>query len=172
MRLMGAGASIAAFGSLAACSGSNAQTSAGVLRSELTRDAAFWADVRGKFVFDPALSLMNVGTSGSMPREVLEYYNEENVAAAKSAAGGYGNLSAERARVAAGLGADPDELVFSFNTSDGMCQAILGLEWQPGDVVVTTNHEHGGGNTPLNIARDRYGLEIHRVEMPTAGTRT
>ena len=172
MRLMGAGASIAAFGSLAACSGSNAQTTAGVLRSELTREAAFWSDVSSKFVFDPSVSLMNVGTSGSMPRAVLEHYNEEDIAAAKSAAGGYGNLSAERSRVAPGLGADPDELVFSFNTSDGMCQAILGLEWQPGDVVVTTNHEHGGGNTPLNIAKDRYGLEIHRVELPTGDDQT
>ena len=34
-------------------------------------------------------------------------------------------------------------------------------------VVVTTNHEHGGGNTPLEIARHRFGIEIHRVALPT-----
>ena len=53
-----------------------------------------------------------------------------------------------------------------------MCHAILGIPWEAGDVVVTTNHEHGGGNTPLAIAADRYGVEISRVELPVGNDQT
>ncbi|MDX3907951.1 MAG: aminotransferase class V-fold PLP-dependent enzyme [Pigmentiphaga sp.] len=174
MRFVGVSSGLAMLGPLAGCGDSNAQSqsAADTLRDTLTRESGFWADVRARFVLDPNFTFMNVGTSGSMPREVLDHYSEENMAAAVSAAGGYGNLLEERTRVAPGLGADPDELVFSYNTSAGMCVSILGLDWQRGDVVVTTNHEHGGGNTPLNIARDRYGIEIERVALPTGDNQT
>ena len=171
MRAVGGGAGMVALGSLAGCgSSSNAATPLEEMRHNLTRDAGFWADVRSKFVFPQSTALMNVGTSGSMPQPVLDRYQQETLDAAMRASGGYGNLSAERTLVAEGLGADPDELVFSYNTSDGMCQSLLGLDWQAGDVIVTTNHEHGGGNTPLNIAVDRYGIVVDRVALPTGET--
>jgi isopenicillin-N epimerase len=167
MRVLGAGAGLAALGPLVGCgSSSNAATPIETLRADLV-SMGMSNQVRGGFVFPDPRLIMNVGTSGSMPQRVLDRYQQENLEAARLAPGGYGNLAQERAAVAPGLGMDPDELVFSYNTSDGMCQIILGLEWQPGDVVVTTNHEHGGGNTPLNIAAARYGIEIHRVALPT-----
>ncbi|SDO57315.1 hypothetical protein SAMN04489708_101292 [Paracidovorax cattleyae] len=53
-----------------------------------------------------------------------------------------------------------------------MCHAILGIDWPRGDVVVTTNHEHGGGDTPLKIAADRYGIEVPRIETPVGNHQT
>jgi isopenicillin-N epimerase len=170
MRVLGAGAGLAAFGSLAGCgNSSNAETPIETLRARIVQQNLA-AQVRPKFIFPSSTAIMNVGTSGSMPQEVLDRYNQENIEAARLAPGGYGSLAAERELVAPGLGADVDELVFSYNTSDGMCKAILGLDWQPGDVVVTTNHEHGGGNTPLSIAMDRYGIKVDRVALPTGET--
>ncbi|AVS73433.1 hypothetical protein C8240_04675 [Paracidovorax cattleyae] len=67
---------------------------------------------------------------------------------------------------------DADERAFSANTSSGMCHAILGIDWPRGDVVVTTNHEHGGGDTPLKIAADRYGIEVPRIETPVGNHQT
>lgn len=173
LRMMGYGAGAAALGPiLAACGDANGQSVADDLRAQLLQDEAFWTDVQNRFVLSSDKTYMNIGTGGSMPKVVLDVFQEENLRKAATSASGYGNLAALREQVAPGFGVDGDELAFSGNTSSGMCHAILGLDWQPGDVVVTTNHEHGGGNTPLAIAVNRYGIEVSRIEMPVGNGQT
>ena len=151
---------------LAACGGSNAQTTTEMLRAQLLKDEAFWTDIQKMFILNPEKTYLNIGTAGSMPKVVLDVFSEENRKKAADSGNGYSNLLAQRQQVAPGFGVDADELAFSANTSSGMCHAILGLDWQRGDVVVTTNHEHGGGDTPLAIAVNRYGIEVSRIAMP------
>lgn len=196
LRALGATGGLAAFGGLLSGCGSdgdggfipsaNAQSRADLLRADLTRDQAFWDQVQARFVLNPGKRFMNVGTAGSMPREVIEKFNTDNVAYATESMSGYTNFLTQRTAIARGLGVaagaaydpekglgvDPDELVLSANTSDGMSHSILGIEWNRGDVVITTNMEHPGGDVPLSIARDRYGIEIRRVTLPAGPTIT
>lgn len=173
LRMMGYGASAAAVAPLlAACGDANSQSSISELRSQLVQDEAFWTQVQSMFVLNPQRTYMNIGTGGSMPQVVLDVFAKENRLKAEDSSSGYGNLLDLRQQVAPGFGVDADELAFSANTSSGMCHAILGIDWQRGDVVVTTNHEHGGGNTPLNIAVARYGIEISRIAMPVGNDQT
>ncbi|KAF1021666.1 MAG: Isopenicillin N epimerase [Paracidovorax wautersii] len=173
LRMLGYGASTAAVAPwLVACGDANGQTTAEELRARLVQDEAFWTDVQNMFVLKPEKTYMNIGTGGSMPKVVLSVFEEENYLKAADSSSGYGNLADLRASVARGFGVDGDELAFSANTSSGMCHAILGLDWQAGDVVVTTNHEHGGGNTPLAIAVARYGIEVSRIDMPVGNNQT
>lgn len=173
LRMMGYGAGAATLGPLvAACGSSGAQTASEALRAQLVRDEAFWSGVQDMFVLKPEKTYMNIGTGGSMPKLVLDVFDGENRKKAADSGSGYGNLLDLRKQVAPGFGVDADELAFSANTSSGMCHAILGIDWQRGDVVVTTNHEHGGGDTPLKIATDRYGIEVSRIEMPVGNNQT
>lgn len=173
LRVLGWGAGAAALGPiLAACGDASASSDLDRMRAELLQDASFWSDVENMFVLNPEKVHMNIGTGGSMPQVVLDVFADKNYSKARDSGSGYGNLLALRQRVAAGFGVDADELAFSANTSSGMCHAILGIDWHAGDVVVTTNHEHGGGNAPLNIAKDRYGIEISRVELPVGNKQT
>ncbi|AVS84149.1 aminotransferase [Paracidovorax avenae] len=173
LRMMGYGAGAATLGPLvAACGSSGAQTAAEALREQLVRDEAFWTGVQDMFILKPEKTYMNIGTGGSMPKLVLDVFDGENRKKAADSGSGYGNLLDLRRQVAPGFGVDADELAFSANTSSGMCHAILGIDWQRGDVVVTTNHEHGGGDTPLKIATDRYGIEVSRIEMPVGNNQT
>ena len=173
LRMMGYGASAAAIGPmLMACGSSNSQTQAEALRAQLVADEGFWTNVQGMFTLNPAKTFMNIGTAGSMPKVTLDLFDTENRKKAAESGNGYSNLLDLRTLAAPGFGVDPDELAFSANTSSGMCHAILGIPWQAGDVVVTTNHEHGGGDTPLNIAKDRYGIEISRIAMPVGNNQT
>lgn len=155
MQLIGTGASLAAFGGTV----SVPQAAAAA--------AGSWNSIGNAFVLDSRKLFMNIGTAGSMPRAVLEFFDKANHDYARNSLSGYGNFAALRSRIAPGFGVDPDELVVSYNTSDGMCHAILGIPWQPGDCVITTNHEHPGGNVPLQIAADRYGVAVRRVLLPT-----
>lgn len=171
LRMLGAGAAVAAAGPLSAFA-SNGSAGAGALRSRLLQDDRFWASINSMFVLDPSRTFMNIGTAGSMPKISLDVFDEENRTKARNSGSGYTNLLAERTKVAPGFGVDPDELAFSANTSSGMCHAILGLDWKAGDVVVTTNHEHPGGDVPLQIAVDRYGIQVSRVALPVGNDQT
>ncbi|MGJ9419367.1 aminotransferase class V-fold PLP-dependent enzyme [Massilia sp. CMS3.1] len=172
LRILGSGALAATLGPLAGCSSGNASSRSDELRTQLLADERFWADVNAMFPLNPARRFMNIGTAGSMPKVSLDLFDLENRAKAADSLSGYTNLLTERTQVAPGFGVDPDELAFSANTSSGMCHAILGIVWNPGDVVVTTNHEHPGGDVPLAIAAARYGIEISRVALPVGNNQT
>jgi selenocysteine lyase/cysteine desulfurase len=167
MRALGIGAGALAAGSITGCGGANAQTAAESARAALLANESFWSDVQTRFLLDPGKLFMNIGTAGSMPRSVVERYNTGNIEYAAQSMSGYSNWLQQRTAMAPGFGVDPDELVISYNTSDGMSKSILGIPWQAGDVVITTNHEHPGGYVPLGIAVERYGVIVRRVTLPT-----
>jgi selenocysteine lyase/cysteine desulfurase len=174
LKMLGVTGGLAALGPLAGCSSSEASSTSSQLRTQLLANAQFWTDVQNRFVLNPARLFMNIGTAGSMPRMVLDKFAADNLDYAVESRSGYTNFLAQRTAIArgtgtldgAGYGVDPDELVVSYNTSDGMCHAILGIAWERGDCVITTNQEHPGGDVPLAIARDRYGLIVRRVVLP------
>lgn len=174
LRMLGSGATVAALAPLAACGGgtATASTTTASMRHSLVLDDRFWQRVNGMFTLDPTRTFMNIGTAGSMPKDVQDLFDAENREKSRNSGNGYSNLLAERTKVAPGFGVDPDEVAFSANTSSGMCHAILGIEWKAGDVVVTTNHEHPGGDVPLQIAVDRYGIEVSRVALPVGNNQT
>ena len=167
MRMLGLGAGAITVGGLAGCGGANANGAADVLRAQLLADEAFWTSVQGRFTLNPGKLFMNIGTAGSMPRSVVERYNAENIVYAAESQNGYTNFATQRAAMAPGFGVGTDELVISGNTSDGMSKVLLGIPWQAGDVVITTNHEHPGGTVPLGIAVERYGIIVRQVRLPT-----
>ncbi|MCO4889804.1 aminotransferase class V-fold PLP-dependent enzyme [Cupriavidus sp. WGtm5] len=172
LRMLAYGAGSLALAPLISACSDDAAAASSDLRSQLAQDEAFWTEVQGMFVLKPEKVYMNIGTGGSMPKVVLDVFGQENLAKAADSSSGYGNLADLRAAVAKGFGVDGDEVAFSGNTSSGMCHAILGIKWEPGDVVVTTNHEHGGGLTPLNIAVDRYGIEVSTIALPVGNNQT
>lgn len=109
---------------------------------------------------------MNIGTTGSTPREVLKNLDKNNTAIAVNPLGSL-NTQNMRNTIAAGFGADPNEIVMSFNTTDGMSKIMAGLALAPGSEIITTNMEHPGGNGPMTISRDRDGVILRRVNLPT-----
>lgn len=162
---LGAGTALGAAGSAQA-------RNLGPRPGDLVHDRNFWERVEREFILNPRKLFMNIGTAGSMPKDVLRFFKEANEEYARESLNGYSNFLALRTQLAPGFGVDPDELVISYNTSDGMCHAILGIPWRPGDCVITTNHEHPGGNVPLQIAVDRYGVVVRRVLLPTGNATT
>lgn len=109
---------------------------------------------------------MNIGTTGSTPREVLRNLDKNNMAIAKDPRQSF-NTQEMRNTIAQGFGADPFEIVMSFNTTDGMSKIFGGLVFQPGDEIISTNMEHPGGNSPMQIAADKQQLVIKRMNLPT-----
>ena len=177
MKVLGAGFGAMAIGGLSGCGGAEAQaipTAAEALRTQLLANEGFWNAVRGRFVLNPQKVFMNVGTAGSMPQSVLTRFAADNQTYAVESQNGYSNFLTQRTAIARGTGAlagrgfgvEPDELVVSYNTSDGMSKVLSGIPWERGDVVITTNQEHPGGDVPLGLAVERYGVIVRRIKLP------
>ncbi len=177
MKVLGVGMGSLSAVALVGCGGAEAQavpTAAETLRAQLLANESFWTAVRGRFVLNPQKVFMNIGTAGSMPQSVLTRFAAENQTYAVESQNGYSNFLTQRTAIARGtgtlagrgFGVEPDELVVSYNTSDGMSKVLLGIPWDRGDVVITTNQEHPGGDVPLGVAVERYGIISRRIKLP------
>jgi len=171
LRMLGASGSAAMLAPLLGCGGSSVAqtvpTEVERLRALLLADEAFWAQIeRENFILNPGVFYGDTGTAGSMPVSTLRVFDEENRQQARTAAHGYSNLLAERERIAPGFGVAADELALTNSATSGMCHVMYGTQWQQGEVIVTTNQEHGSGNRILQVLQDRYGVEVSRVGMP------
>jgi L-cysteine/cystine lyase len=130
-------------------------------------DAEKLAAVRAALPSLAAGIQLNTGSCGPMPvdavaalTQLVEY--ERDVGRADFAY--YEELLVRideaRAAVAAVLGADLDEIALTHATTDGMNIGTWAVDWQAGDVAVTTTHEHAGGLGPLYALRERLGVDV------------
>ncbi|GAM77766.1 cysteine desulfurase [Vibrio ishigakensis] len=135
-------------------------------------DDRFWRKVKNEFTLNRRSVYMNVGTTGSMPKDVLKDYDKNNKIVAEhpwdmdNAFGSWPYVNDMIAAIAPGFGANTDELVLSRNTTDGMASIINGLDFKEGDVILSTHHEHIGATSSLYTVQERFGVEIFDVELP------
>jgi cysteine desulfurase/selenocysteine lyase len=75
-------------------------------------------------------------------------------------------------KVAAFIGADGGETVFTRNTTEAITLVAEGLPWNPGDRVVTTLLEHHSNLLPWMRLRDRRGVDLTVIPPGPGGTIT
>ncbi|SDF43121.1 Selenocysteine lyase/Cysteine desulfurase [Halorubrum xinjiangense] len=68
-----------------------------------------------------------------------------------------------RERIAAFVGADPEEIALTESTTDGINRVAGAIDWEPGDVVVRTDLEHPAGVLPWKRL-EREGVEVRVLE--------
>jgi len=146
--------------------------SAGNAGSEL-----YWAGVQKRFCLDPRITYLNTGTEGSMPKSVLNRLDRYSREFARSPmescfySDELGSVQEKNIdRVAEFLGVQANDIVLTNNTTQGMHLAILGLDFAAGDEIITTMHEHGASLSPLHHQRDRRGVVIKTLPLPTPAT--
>lgn len=73
-----------------------------------------------------------------------------------------------RAREAASrlIGAGPDDVALTENTTHGMNLGVASIDWKPGDEAISTATEHPGCLVPLHNLMRRFGIEVHLVSPP------
>ncbi|MBV7337380.1 aminotransferase class V-fold PLP-dependent enzyme [Chloroflexi bacterium TSY] len=65
-----------------------------------------------------------------------------------------------RGKVAKAINATPVEIVLGENTTIGINIVANGIDWQPGDNVILSNHEHPGNRIPWYNFITRYGVNL------------
>jgi isopenicillin-N epimerase len=124
---------------------------------------------------DPTITFVNHGSYGACPEPVLAYQRalQDRLEAepVRFLSGDLPQLlDAARARIGAFLGADPDGLAFVPNATTGVNTILRSLAFEPGDELLTTDHEY---NATLNAlaavaVHDGAQVVIARVPFPIA----
>ncbi len=132
-------------------------------------DGVYWEALRKHYLFEDGIIMMNNGTVGPMPKPVFntlircfkvqctnpfDVYNfiprkEEEV----------------RYKLAEFIGASPDEIVITRNTTEGINFVANGLDLGKGDEVILSTMEHPGGTHPWMLKSKRYGITIKEVPI-------
>ncbi|MCX6047173.1 MAG: aminotransferase class V-fold PLP-dependent enzyme [Chloroflexi bacterium] len=74
-------------------------------------------------------------------------------------------FEAARGKVANALGADADEIVLGENATIGINIVANGIDWQPGDNLILSTHEHPGNRIPWYNFVQRYGVQLRFVNV-------
>ena len=131
-----------------------------------------FASLRESIACMGSMTYMNAGWAGPSPAQVVERMRE--AAERESAAGpagpegrAFGSAVEEEARTEAAhlFNVDPADVLITHGTSEGIAIALFGLDWEAGDVLLTTDLEHPGIDSPVGVLEER-GVEIRRVTIP------
>jgi L-cysteine/cystine lyase len=117
---------------------------------------------------------LNTGSSGPPPYHVVEASREaDDLCSGPAYLEGVGLFYrqaeyASQAREAAArlIGAGPDDVALTQNTTHGMNLGAASLNWREGDEAISVITEHPGCLAPLHNLKRCYGVRIGLVEPP------
>lgn len=142
------------------------------------QDPAFWKSVRDQFMLSKDAVFFNTGTVGVMPKAVVDKMVEHTHMMATHVAdwaykddnkeqfiSGYNNLLPIRTKVAKLLNCEVGEIAMTDNVTNGMSYIANGITLQPGDEILTTDQEHGGGQSSWKVKEKRFGAVFKTVAI-------
>lgn len=133
-------------------------------------DSGYWEKVRKQFMLDDGFAYLNTGTLGPTPRPVFdamtEYWRLMAVNPNENSAVFQNHVEQIRMKVSGFVGATPDEIAITRNTTEGNTILCQGLDLEPGDEILITAYEHASNReTQLRHAK-RRGLVVKEVQFP------
>lgn len=126
---------------------------------------------RDDFQLDPDLVFLNHGSFGAVPRAVQAEYERLQRAMERNPVAWLQRevpelLAAARARLGTFVGAAADDVVFFPNPTTAVNMVARSLHLQPGDEVVTTDHEYGAMFRTWTKLCGEAGATYVRVPVP------
>lgn len=170
-----AGGSAAAMMTLAEAKQAFAQRTQAVARAAVAPadwrdDGGYWGKIRQQFMMEDGFSYLNTGTLGPTPRPVWEamnvYWRLMAVNPNENSQVFQDHVDQIRTKVAGFLGAAPDDLAITRNTTEGNTILCQGLDLKPGDEILITAYEHASNRETQMRQAKRYGLVVKEVKFP------
>ncbi len=130
-----------------------------------------WGLVRQQFAFDEAKVPINAANLCPSPRAVTEQvvhftHDIDNDCSFNNRGKFKKLLEESRSKVAAGIGADPDEVALVRNTSEANNVINNGMRLKKGDEVVIWEQNHPTNNVAWDVRAARRGFTVKRVSVP------
>ena len=120
---------------------------------------------------DPEITFLNHGSFGACPIPVLEAQQRWRLQMESEPLRFFVRefeelLDRARSELAEFVGADAEELAFVPNATTGVNAVLRSLTFDPGDELLTTDHEYNACRNVLNFVAERTGAKVVVAEVP------
>jgi selenocysteine lyase/cysteine desulfurase len=142
-----------------------AEKTAGLGKSDMG-DERFWLAVKDQFILKEGLAVMNAANLCPSPYPVMEtvfhYTRDVDTDASFFNRDKFGTLQeAARSKLAALLGATPDEIAIVRNTSEANNVISTGFVLKEGDEILLSDLNHTSNRNAWEVKARRYGFKIN-----------
>lgn len=126
---------------------------------------------REPWTLDPAIVFLNHGSYGACPRAVLEAQSRLREQLERDPVAFFARryeplLDQARARVAALVGASPEDLALLTNATHAVNAVLASLRLDPGDELVVTSHGYPAVNNAARRWAERAGARVVVADVP------
>ena len=129
--------------------------------------------IREAFPVLKEITYLNVGTYGIMPEpalaEFLEFEADFDRRGIAAKGDFYRKSEEARKHLATLVNAKPEEIAFTRNATDGINLVLAGIDWKPGDELITSNQEHEAMMHPSLYLHNSKGIVVKLLEMSPDG---
>jgi isopenicillin-N epimerase len=130
-------------------------------------------DLRRRWALEPGVTYLNHGSYGACPTAVLEVQREWQLRLEAEPVRFLsreldGHLAHARERLAAFVGADADDLGFVANATGAINAVVRSLRFEPGDELLTTDHEYNATINVLRHVAGGFGARVVVARLPVA----
>jgi selenocysteine lyase/cysteine desulfurase len=141
--------------------------------AEVAADEDFWAVIQQSFSITRGIVNLNNGGVSPSPRIVTEafvrYTWQQEDATAYTM---WQILEPQSETIRTGLaeifGCDTEEIAITRNASESLETLLLGLDFKPGDEILTTTQDYGRMLNTLKQREQREGLKLNLIKIPIA----
>lgn len=137
-------------------------------------DGGYWAKIRKQFMMEEGFAYLNTGTLGPTPKLVVnalnEYWRLMAVNPNENSQIYQDRQDQIRAKAAAYVGATPDEIALTRNTTEGTTTLVHGLDLKQGDEILITQYEHNSLRETRYRHAKRFGLVVKEVKFAMPST--
>lgn len=123
------------------------------------------------FALEPGTVFLNHGSFGATPRSVLARADRFRMQMEAEPVRFFVEeleplMDAARTAMAAFIGCDAEDFAFVSNATEGVGTVIRSLRFAAGDQILTSHQEYNACNNALDWARQTWGIEVVRAEVP------
>ena len=131
----------------------------------------FWDQIRAGYKLKPDYINLENGYYCFLPEQTLEKYiahiREVNYQGSHyMRTVQWENKAKSAARLAELVGASPEEIVLTRNTTESLDLIISGYPWKLGDEAIASNQDYGSMLSMFDLQAKRSGIKINRIDVP------
>ena len=127
----------------------------------------YFAELGKTFIITPRDCYFAVAQKGSMPIPIMKRYKEGLDQIARDPFPVYLEPSAEtRKKIARCYGATTDEIAIARTTTDAISLILSGIDWKPGDELLTSTMEYPNCVATMLRVACRFGVTIRQFGVP------